>query len=251
MKNQMHSHARCHESAGNVIEPATRFNSSHTSRNCSKVVDTLRTLIIFCTLAVSVFAQSGFAATTPGATPGSFSVNESGAASYSIPIAIPPGTAGLQPTLSLLYNSQSGDGLLGMGWSLGGLSVITRCPQTQALDGVRGSVNFDANDRFCLNGQRLIVVSGSYGADGAEYRTEQESFSRIISYGTAGSGPASFKVWTKSGQVMEYGVTEDARIEAQGKSSVSVWALNKVQDTVGNYFHTLFSCAIRSSLNDT
>lgn len=68
-------------------------------------------------------------------------------------------------------------------------------------------MDFDANDRFCLDGQRLMVVSGSYGADGAEYRTEQESFSRIISYGTVGSGPASFKVWTKSGQVMEYGVT--------------------------------------------
>ena len=237
MKRQMHLHARRRESANNVFKTISRFNRSYTFRSCPQVTDTLRTLIIFlCSIAVSFFAQCSFAATTPGATPGSFSVNESGAASYSIPIAIPPGTAGIQPTLSLQYNSQSGNGLLGMGWSLGGLSAITRCPQTQALDGVRGSVNYDANDRLCLDGQRLIVVSGAYGTDGAEYRTEQESFSRVISYGVAGSGPASFKVWTKSGQVMEYGVTSDARIEAQGKSSVAVWALNKVQDTVGNYF---------------
>ena len=176
-----------------------------------------------------------------GATPGSFAVSPSGAASYTIPIAVPPGTAGMQPSLSLSYNSQGGNGLLGMGWSLGGLSGITRCSQTQAQDSARGSINFDGNDRFCLDGERLMVVSGIYGAAGAEYRTERESYNRIISYGTAGTGPASFKVWTKSGQVMEYGVTNDSRIEAQGKSSVSVWALNKAQDTVGNYLTVTYA----------
>ena len=40
---------------------------------------------------------------------------------------------------------------------------------------------------------------------------------------------------------MEYGVTDDARIEAQGKSSVAVWALNKVQDTAGNYFNISYT----------
>lgn len=191
---------------------------------------------LFSFLATSLFILPAFAATSPvGATQGQFQVSESGSANYTLPLAVPPGTAGMQPSLSLSYNSQGGNGLLGMGLSLGGLSSISRCPQTLAQDGVRGAVNFDANDRFCLDGQRLIVISGVYGADGAEYRTERESYSRIISYGTAGTGPAYFKVWTKSGQVMEYGVTNDSRIEAQGKSSAFVWALNKVQDTVGNY----------------
>ena len=178
----------------------------------------LRLLAVLSCAANLLFPTQALAATSPvGATPGQFRVAESGAATY-IPIALPPGTAGMQPALSLNYNSQSGNGLLGVGWSLGGLSAITRCPQTQAQDGVRGSVNYDSNDRFCLEGQRLIVVSGIYGADGAEYRTEIESYSRIVSYGTAGNGPAYFKVWSKSGQVMEYGVTNDSRIEVQGKN---------------------------------
>ena len=170
-----------------------------------------------------------------GATPGSHQVTPSGAFTYTIPIAVPPGTAGIEPKLSLSYNSQGGNGLLGMGWSLGGLSVIHRCPKTVAQDGVLGGVNYNANDRYCLDGQRLVAINGTYGADSTEYRTESESYSRIVSYGSQGSGPAWWKVWTKSGQIIEYGNTADSRIEAQGKTEVMLWSLNKLADTVSNY----------------
>ncbi|OOG39667.1 hypothetical protein B0B52_13570 [Polaromonas sp. A23] len=173
--------------------------------------------------------------TVAGTTPGQFSVNESGAATYSIPIQVPPGVAGMQPQLSLEYNSQSGNGLLGMGWSLSGLSAITRCPRTMAQDGARGGVNYDMNDRFCLDGQRLVLVSGTYGAANSEYRTERESFSKIIAYGTAGNGPAYFTMQTKAGLTMELGNTADSQIEAQGKPTVRVWALNRVQDVKTNF----------------
>ena len=168
---------------------------------------------------------------------GRFSISEGGDATYTLPLVVPPGAGGLEPKLSLTYNSQSGNGTVGVGWSLSGLSMITRCPRTTAQDGVKGTVGYDPNDRFCIDGQRLIKVAGTaYGADGAEYRTERDSFSKVISYGTAGSGPAWFKVWTKSGQVLEYGNTNDSRIEAQGKPSARVWALNKASDTNSNYF---------------
>jgi hypothetical protein len=167
---------------------------------------------------------------------GQFAVSESGAATYTIPIQVPPGTGGMEPRLALAYNSQGGNGLLGVGWSLSGLSVITRCPRTMAQDGVRGGVNFDLNDRYCLDGQRLIAISGANGAANTEYRTERESFAKIVSYGSAGNGPASFKVWTKDGLVMEYGATANSAIEAQGKTSIAVWAVNKVSDVKGNYY---------------
>ncbi len=174
-------------------------------------------------------------ASVPGVTPGEFSVDASGAANYQTPIAVPPGTAGMQPSLSLSYSSRSGNGLLGVGWSLGGLSAITRCSATTVQDGVIDGVDFDSNDRFCIDGQRLIAINGTYGADGTEYRTETEGFTKVISYGVAGSGPEKFKVWTKSGQTMEYGYTVDSRIEAQGKTDVRLWAVNKISDTVGNH----------------
>ena len=185
---------------------------------------------------IGFVAGTASAATVPGAIPGSFGVSETGAATYSIPIAVPPGTAGMEPKLSLNYSSQGSSGIAGVGWSLGGLSAITRCPQTIAQDGQTRGVQLDANDRFCLDGQRLVIINGGpYGAVGAEYRTEIESFSKVVSYGGTVGDPQYFKVWTKAGQVVEYGNTTDSRVEAQGKTIASAWAVNKISDTVSNY----------------
>jgi hypothetical protein len=172
---------------------------------------------------------------------GRFAVSSTGAATYSVPIALPPGTAAMAPILSLEYGSQNGNGVVGIGWALSGLPSITRCPRTMAQDGALGGINYDVNDRFCMEGQRLVAISGTYGADGTQYRTEIETYSKIISRGAAGVGPAWFEVHTKSGQIMEFGNTTDSRILAQGKSSTRVWAVNKVRDTKSNYFSVTYT----------
>ena len=199
-------------------------------------------------LAIFLIGIAPQAATAQMSLPGKSGVSSSGAATYSVPIAVPPGTAGMTPSLSLDYDSQgsgSGGGLggsiAGVNWSLGGLPSIARCPRTMAQDGVRGAVNYDANDRYCLDGQRLMAVSGVHGADGTVYATEIESFSRIVSRGTAGSGPAWFEVRTKSGQTLQFGNTTDSRVLAQGKTSARSWGVNKVSDTKGNYFTVTYN----------
>ncbi len=173
--------------------------------------------------------------------PGQMDAAPSGAFTYTVPITVAPGTAGMVPSLSLEYSSQSGDGIVGLGWSLAGLPSIGRCPRTVAQDTIKGSVNYDANDRFCMEGQRLIAISGTYGANNTEYRTEIEGFSKVVSYGTAGTGPSYFKVWTKSGQIMEFGNTTDSRLLAQGITTARSWAVNKISDTKGNYLTVTYT----------
>ena len=189
-------------------------------------------------------------------TSGQFNATPSGGASYTIPIVVPPGTSGMTPSLALSYNSQGGNGLFGMGWSLSGLSAISRCPKTFIQDGVKSGVNYTVTDSLCLDGQRLVVVpgangiKGAYGGNGTEYRTEAETFSRIISYGTSGSpvsGPHYFKVWTKSGQIMEFGNTAASSIETQGPAPgallrpIRAWAVNKITDSKGNYLTIMYA----------
>ena len=145
-------------------------------------------LFVLTATFVALLSSNAPAATVAGTLPGTLSVNAQGAATYSVPIAVPPGTAGMQPSLSLEYNSQGGNGLLGLGWALSGLSSIQRCPKTVAQDNVRRGVRYDDDDVFCLDGQRLIAISGTYGADGTEYRTELEGFAKVISHISAGTG---------------------------------------------------------------
>lgn len=187
---------------------------------------------------LAILAAVGLASVAPVSaqmrTPVETTVTPFGAASARIPIRVPPGVAGLEPKLSLAYSSQAGSGILGWGWSIGGLSSITRCPQTTYQDGARASVAYTLADRFCMDGQRMVLVAGAYGADGSEYRTEVERFDKITAHSGAGNGPARFTVRKKSGYVYEYGATADSRIEAAGKSSARVWALDKVTDERGN-----------------
>jgi Salmonella virulence plasmid 65kDa B protein len=184
--------------------------------------------VVIVVLFVSISQLSLAAAHHAGTIPGSFDVGQSGAASYSIPISVPPGIGGMQPSLSLNYNSQGGNGLLGMGWTLGGVSSITRCPSNLRDDGELRGVDFSNKDKLCLDGQRLVPIGTN------EYRTQNESYSQIKSYGSVGTGPAYFIVKTKSGQTMEYGNTSDSFVEAQGRVESLAWAVNKISDVVGN-----------------
>ncbi|HWD27860.1 MAG TPA: FG-GAP-like repeat-containing protein, partial [Rhizomicrobium sp.] len=198
-------------------------------------------LVLFAAASSVWAASAASAADAPlMALSGTFAVDPMGAATYSIPIAVPPGTAGMVPALSLAYSSTNGDGVLGIGWAITGLPAIERCARTMAQDGVHGGVNYDANDRFCLNGERLVLISGIYGADGSEYRTEVESFTRIIAHGTAGSGPSWFELHERSGEAEELGDTTDSRILAVGSATARIWAVDKVYDTKGNYFSVTY-----------
>ncbi len=168
-----------------------------------------------------------------GSMAGSGSVTPTGGAAYQVPLILPPGTAGMQPNVSVVYNSQGGGGFLGKGWDIGGLSAITRTPQDHFHDGYAGGIYFDDNDRFALDGQRLVLYSGKYGGDGSEYRTESETFMRIKLHGNAEL--QYFTVETKDGRTLEYGRAPEARVTLQGKGRVFTWQLNKVTDANGNY----------------
>jgi hypothetical protein len=141
-----------------------------------------------------------------------FSVSSTGDAVYSISLNVPPGRLGMEPHLSLAYDSGSGEGPFGTGFGLSGLSSITRCASNIAQDHRIRGVRYDAEDNFCLDGLRLVPVPVSnehtvYGSPTGEYRTFPDTFRRVQAFATAGpdKGPQFFTVETKSGRTIEYG----------------------------------------------
>jgi RHS repeat-associated protein len=159
-----------------------------------------------------------------GSVVADLSVSASGGVSYSIPIAVAPGLNGVNPEISLDFNSQSGNGKAGWGWNVSGISVITRIPSTQFHDDKIDPVDFELDDRFALDGQRLIIKSGTYGIAGSVYQTEQYSNLKVVAYGSNPDqisqplgqtkpiqGPEYFKVFYPDGSIAHYGSTVDSR----------------------------------------
>lgn len=116
-------------------------------------------IFVFVALQAQAAAPTTLHGYAVGSLAGQLSI-EQGAANYTIPISVPPGTAGVQPELGFSYSSSGGSGFLGPGWSISGLSAISRCGRSYALDGERGGISWAQSDRYCIDGQRLILVSG-------------------------------------------------------------------------------------------
>ncbi|MCH2058019.1 MAG: hypothetical protein MK214_15680 [Thalassotalea sp.] len=180
-----------------------------------------------------------------GLTAGQFKVDESGAAAYSIPLSLPEGIAGVTPSLSLNYHSSAPNGPLGKGWSVGGLSAISRCRQTDETDGDNQPLTLTNNDRFCLDGQKLIAVSGLYGEAGTEYRTEIDSQTRVFSYGSAGNGPAYFTVEKADGSISYYGnqdidTTRTDSSFALADETLITWNVSSISDNYRNTQNSIY-----------
>jgi RHS repeat-associated protein len=149
-----------------------------------------------------------------------------GAFTYSYPIAVPPGRRGIQPNLSLLYNSQAQNGWLGLGWnfSIGSIQRSTK----------KGIPTYDdSQDTFVLQfqGQTSQLVSVSTGSDGTgsytEYRAQIESaFMRLRYY-----APSLWIATSKDGnQYWLEGVGQNTN-----NSKFFYWGQTKSFDALGNF----------------
>ena len=174
-----------------------------------------------------------------GLTSGQFNVDESGSVNYSIDIYTAPGTAGVAPEMSLFYSSQSGNGIAGKGWSIGGLNAVTRCRQTLHQDMQSLPLQWNEDDRFCLDGQRLLLKSGTYGGPGSIYATEIDSYATIEAVGGVLGDPEYFKVSQKDGSTTYFGRNESTQFDDKASLNVSnsktlTWSISHFEDNVGN-----------------
>ncbi|WKD50719.1 RHS repeat-associated core domain-containing protein [Microbulbifer spongiae] len=178
---------------------------------------------------------------TGGGTPGqmaySTNVTRTGDAIINIPVEVAPGVNELTPSVSINYsgarfrqrkNESLPEDYLGYGWRIGGFGAIRRC--------VVGRPNADKillsnSDSICLNGEPLVMVSGSKWSAGSKYRTQKDSFHLVTLKNE--NGRKWFEVQTPDGKVQEYGRTGDSRLKV-GLSTHFGWTLNKVTDAFGN-----------------
>ncbi|NLE05703.1 MAG: hypothetical protein GX638_13020 [Crenarchaeota archaeon] len=171
-----------------------------------------------------------------GSIPGEYSVSPSGAATYTIPIEVLQGINGMQPNISLVYNSQTGNGIAGWGWNIGGVSMISRVPKNLYFDNSIKGIDWTNDSPLALDGQRLIKTGSN------EYKTESETYNKITAEGLRFWGPEVIKVETKDGIIMEYGSKgSDISYSPISFSNRLGWLLSKVYDKFGNYIKYNYS----------
>ena len=171
-----------------------------------------------------------------GTLPSSFTVTDHGSARYTVPLDLPP--AALTPAVTLEYDSQQGDGPLGMGWSLSGLSSLHRCPKTLADDDIVEPVRIDDADPLCLDGARLKLISGTHLHPGAVYRPKRDDLSRVTIISGSPDGALicdspGFEVRRADGTIDLYGCRRDA--VALHPLGPAAWSLSRRSDRFGNY----------------
>ncbi len=169
--------------------------------------------------------------------------NSTGNASLGYSLSLPDGRNGIEPQLSISYNSGGGNDWLGMGWNvqLPAVSIDTRW----------GVPRYDASketETYSLNGQQLSPVAHrealkDRSTEKRFYPRVESAFNKIIRHG---SSPTNYwwEVTDKSGTKYFYGgrplagLDKDAVLrtnEAADGGNIAYWGLSEVRDLDGNF----------------
>ena len=183
--------------------------------------------------------------------------NQKGDANMNYPITVPSGLGGLQPSLSIGYSSGGGNGWMGEGWDVQGVSAIT-------VDSRWGSPQFDGStetELYSMDGEMLVFPNNylphrhndvsetntaittdkqprsSYatlGISGVKtfYLRKNHDFSVIERIGDNPNN-YSWKVTSTNGTKSYFG-GGDAFVIKNSSGQIVHWALRRIEDVHGN-----------------
>jgi len=169
--------------------------------------------------------------------------NQQGSAHLSYGIEVPPARNGMQPNISVNYNSDGGSGWLGEGWDIQvpSISVDTRW-------GVPRYSSKDETETYSLNGAMLVQMDNQNATvahrgdkiarktgDVQFYPRNEGGFSKII---RKGSDPKNYtwEVTDKSGTLYKY-----QQLLKGDNGNIAEWYLTSVTELHGDYITYTFS----------
>lgn len=176
--------------------------------------------------------------------------NQKGDANMNYPIKVPAGLGGLQPSLAIGYNSGVGNGWMGEGWDLQGLSAIT-------VDTRWGTPKFGSQETelYTLDGEMLVYPNGylphrhnntsETSTDITTARQTRNSTGKKQFYlrknhdftliEREGATPANYAwiVTSTNGTKSYYGGSDNSVIK-NDEGQIVHWGLRMVEDSHGN-----------------
>lgn len=147
-----------------------------------------------------------------------------GSSTAAVPFEVPSGRAGVQPSLSLLYNSHGVNGFVGVGWVL-----EAGCIRRSAKFGVPSYTNTDS---FLLiqagSQQELVDIS----QNNTEFRAKNEGAFMKFEFLPNHTWVAT----DRKGIKYYFGTTASSQtFDPQNTNKIFQWSLDRVEDLSGNY----------------
>jgi RHS repeat-associated protein len=163
-----------------------------------------------------------------------------GTASMSVPITVSPARGEFVPRLALSYDSGSGNGPFGFGWTLS-LARIERLTDK----GLPRYLDADESDAFLLSGAEELVPTGAdTEVDGhavRRYRPRVDTlFARIERWTRKSDGATHWRSITRDNVTNLYGTDDESRIQDPGNPAagrparVFAWLICESYDDKGN-----------------
>lgn len=173
------------------------------------------------------------------------SVNQRGSAGVGYSIELPPGRKGMQPSINIQYNSDSGNGWLGIGWNVSQsmISVETRWGVPRYKPDIESETyNIDGAMLAGTHaGQSFVAHKGNAVPREAErqfYKRLGGSFEKIIRHGT---DPTNYhwEVTDKRGTIYYYGgidtLDTNAVLRDPNTGHIAAWYLTEIRELHGNF----------------
>jgi len=160
-----------------------------------------------------------------------------GTAKYGVRLAVPPGTAGHAPSLSLQYDGGGSNGPLGFGWSLG-IPFVQRQTDKGIPRYVDGDNNVDDDDGLIDEPDEIDVFINELKeelvptVDGFYFCENEGPFIRYRR--VKDENHDHWEGTMPDGTLMEFGLTAGARTVDADTGRIFCWMLEKMTDTNGN-----------------
>lgn len=182
-------------------------------------------------------------------TKGELQVTNSGQVTYTLPIAMPPSIKNVAPVINLMYASGVRGGIAGQGWHISSISNISRIATRKDIDGFVDGVDFDTNDKLALDGQRLLLKTGTYWENGSTYETEYKSNSKIeLKIESTALWPTTYFIVTgPDGSRTWYGSNGNGAFQ-NATSRTAAWYIVRFEDVHGNYITYNYATVVYNSI---
>ena len=166
--------------------------------------------------------------------------NQTGNAALSFPVKLPAGRNGMEPQVVIQYNSEAGNGWLGLGWelSINAITIETRwgVPRyNQSLE----------TETYALNGTQLSPVAHravpvARTSEKQFYPRVEGSFDKVIRHG---NNPSNYwwEVTDKSGTKFFYGGTavlngvDQNAVLKDANGNIAYWAITETRNSNNNF----------------